>query len=834
MLQDLFELVGKIRVDTTGLDSALQNAKSKVEGVGQTISNTGKTISDFGGTVTKKATLPIVAIGTAAAHSAIAFESSFAGVRKTVDATEEEFGKFRKTILDMSTDLPATANEIAAVWEMGGQLGIANEALEGFSRTIIDLGESTNLTLDQAATSFAQFANIAGMSQNDFDRLGSSVVALGNTMATTESEIVGMSMRLVAQGKQIGMTESEIMALSAAMNSLGIKEEMGGTAMTTVLKKINAAVGEGGKSLEAFAQVAGMSSEEFQKLFNENAVGGLDALIKGLSRVSSEGGNVAATLEDLGMKGIYESDVMQRLSGAPQLLGEALETSNNAWKENTALSEEAAERYATTESQLRMLKNEVTAVAIQFGEIMIPILLDLVRVVKPVIEWFGNLSDGTKRMIVFTGALVAIIGPLLMMLGFMLTSIGNIVKVIGLLGGGVGKSIGLLGRLSGVFGTVGKVIGTLAGVATKGAGVFARFLPMIGRFATMIPRLFNPLGLAITAFLVVWNLILKAFGIDTKEAISLLINAIKEGAAKIGEWLTNLGNAIVEGLSRLLEWAVELFTGFIDGLVEMISNFISVAQAMWDAIINAIVDFVVNAIALITQFVLDVIAWFMNLFNEAKRIIELMVTTVIRALTNMVQNAIKAAKEFVSAIVGGFQKAWQGAMEFVGKAASLGLDFAKGIARGIRNGAKFLKDAVVGIGKSAVSAFTDFFKIKSPSRLMAGLSKWIPGGAAQGILDNVGMVGNAMRKFGGTIKSGYDAIIDNLPSMPSIANILPQPRHVALEGVNNSTTSSRVTDERDRGGGDVNVYVRKTEDASTKTIQNKVERNFFKKARQRE
>ncbi|MBF0844645.1 phage tail tape measure protein, partial [Streptococcus danieliae] len=46
---------------------------------------------------------------------------------------------------------------------------------------------------------------------------------------------------------------------------------------------------------------------------------------------------------------------------------DATKLANEAWSENTALSKEAGQRYETTESKVRMLKNQVTDLAIEFG-----------------------------------------------------------------------------------------------------------------------------------------------------------------------------------------------------------------------------------------------------------------------------------------------------------------------------------------------------------------------------------------------------------------------------------------------------------------------------------
>ena len=114
---------------------------------------------------------------------------------------------------------------------------------------MIDLGNSTNLSSEDAASQLAKFANITEMSQKDFDKLGSSIVDLGNNFATTEADIVDMAMRLAGAGHQVGMSEGQILGLATALSSVGIEAEMGGSAMSKAMVKMQNAVELGGGKL---------------------------------------------------------------------------------------------------------------------------------------------------------------------------------------------------------------------------------------------------------------------------------------------------------------------------------------------------------------------------------------------------------------------------------------------------------------------------------------------------------------------------------------------------------------------------------------------------------
>lgn len=305
---------------------------------------------------------------TAAAESSIKFESAFTGVKKTVDGTPEQLAAISDEIKRMAAETGVSTTTIAAVAENAGQLGVATENIASFTRTMLDLGESTNLTADEAAVAIARLTNIMGSGEDATSRLGSSLVALGNNFATTESEILEMATRLASAGKLAGMSEAQILALATAMSSVGIEAEAGGTAMTQTLNAIDRAASSGGNTLETFARVAGMSAEEFTTAWRTDAAGALTAFIQGLSTLSAQGGSVTAILDELGLSGIRQSNMLRSLALASDMMTDALETSNSAWAENVALANEANAVYGNTEHRISAARESINNLGIAIGD----------------------------------------------------------------------------------------------------------------------------------------------------------------------------------------------------------------------------------------------------------------------------------------------------------------------------------------------------------------------------------------------------------------------------------------------------------------------------------
>ena len=321
----------------------------------------------------------------ACVDASIEFESAMAGVAKTTDMTQAELGDMADAIQDLSTRIPATTTEIAGVAEAAGQLGIAKDDIVAFSEVMVNLGVATNLSSDEAASALAKFANVVGMSADNYERLGSTIVDLGNNFATTEADIVSMATRLSSTGAIIGLTEPQIMAIATALSSVGIEAEAGGSAISKLLKQFETMVATGSDKLESFASIAGMSAAEFSQKWGEDAVGALSAFINGLGEIDAAGGSSVTVLDELGITEVRLSNAVQALASSHGILDKALSTADTAWQNNTALAKEAATRYETTESKLQMLSNACNNAKIAIGDKLTPAV--------------GNLAEtGTKLL----------------------------------------------------------------------------------------------------------------------------------------------------------------------------------------------------------------------------------------------------------------------------------------------------------------------------------------------------------------------------------------------------------------------------------------------------
>ena len=441
--------VAATRVEIEKTNQLLATAKSAWTAAGKSLEDFGKKcdavgrgLTTAGRALTTTVTTPVLALGATAIKASLDFESTFTSVRKTVDATEAEFDALAASSKAMSTQIAASTGEINEVMATAGQLGIRNDYLVDFARTMIDLGNSTDIVANEAASTLAKFANITNMDQSLFGNLGATLVELGNKFATTESSIMDMSLRLAAAGHQVGLSEAQILGFAAALSSVGIEAEMGGSAFSKALVKMEVAAATGGEALEDFARVSGLTAEGFKALFESDPAAAFQAFITGLSRMDEEGVSAIATLNDIGIAEVRLRDTLLRAVNANELFARTQDVAISAWQENTALTEEAGKRYATTESRLINLKNTALLFAQQLGDDLNPTIQRLIDGAGDLMKGFLDMDEAQRMQIIRMAAYAAAAGPVLL-------ALGKVTKGVGTLSTGIGKFATAVGKAGG-------------------------------------------------------------------------------------------------------------------------------------------------------------------------------------------------------------------------------------------------------------------------------------------------------------------------------------------------------------------------------------------------
>ncbi|MCW2749266.1 MAG: Phage tail tape measure protein, partial [Aeromicrobium sp.] len=388
--------LGQLEADMMALEKSIDDhANAALRRQHDAMDKTGRAAVTFGA---------VVAAGFAlTANEAVKWESAWTGVTKTTSGSAAQMDELEGQLRSLAGILPSTHEEIAAVAEAAGQLGIARQDLAAFTKVAIDLGQTTNMSADDAATSLAQLMNIMRTAPDLVDHLGNTLVALGNHGASTESQIVNMALRVAGAGHLIGLTEADVLGLSSSMANLGVAAELGGGAMSRVLLIIYTAMKDGGDQAAQFAHLAGMSADKFSQKWSNDPVRALDSLFQGMGRVQDGGGNLITTLADLGIKGTQNLQVVLRLAGAGDELTTSLDQSATSWEKNNALLIEAEKRYGTTESQIALARNQLRDSAIDIGNMLLPALASVVGTGADLIRFWQDLPGPVRDVAVVLG-----------------------------------------------------------------------------------------------------------------------------------------------------------------------------------------------------------------------------------------------------------------------------------------------------------------------------------------------------------------------------------------------------------------------------------------------
>ncbi|ENZ5870230.1 phage tail tape measure protein [Campylobacter jejuni] len=294
----------------------------------------------------------------------IDFESAMADVKKVTDLSEgHTLEGLKQDILDLSKKLPMTAEEIANIVAEGGKLGLASkEALE-FGKTATAMGVAFEMSANEAGEA------IGGLMANlQTDVKG--IKDLGDKGSSDAKNIVNIVSRIGGMGNLIGLQRENMAALAATLDEVKIPAEVAGTAISSMFTKLSTADTLGAKAEEAFSQL-GLSGEFMKKALNRNSQEAINILlsrIKTLDKESQIGvitnifGNDSGTIR-----------AMATLVNGYDRYQELLKMTNSEEKKGS-MDKELINKCETTASILKILGNNISALAIKFSDALLPVV----------------------------------------------------------------------------------------------------------------------------------------------------------------------------------------------------------------------------------------------------------------------------------------------------------------------------------------------------------------------------------------------------------------------------------------------------------------------------
>lgn len=302
--------------------------------------------------------------GTVGAASS--FESSFADVKKVIDATDDQFANMRRDIIALSKDIPIAADGFAQIYAAAGQSGIANEELKSFSEATAKVATAWETPVDATGEALAKIKTALARDVKGTISLADAINHVGNVSAANSPDLLEYTNRVAAFAETAGFSAEQALAFGGAMIGSGFEPEVAATSFRNMAKALT--MGERAtKAQRGALKLLGLDATKTAKGMQKNAVKTtLDVLdrIKKLpeyQQISIAGalfGDEARALAPL----FRDSAELRRL----------LTETGDAAKYAGSAFEEYRKRAETTANTWERLKNNVAAIGIGIGDKMLP------------------------------------------------------------------------------------------------------------------------------------------------------------------------------------------------------------------------------------------------------------------------------------------------------------------------------------------------------------------------------------------------------------------------------------------------------------------------------
>ena len=747
------EIRATLSLDIKDFTSNLSQAQSQIanfsQSVGNKFSSVGKNLSSVGdgmsnvgnkmqttGKNIMGALAPISGAIVGSVKCFADYDDAMSHLSRTSGLTGKDLEAMKASIANMSNELGLSEADVAGIAASVAAYGVSG---------VDDLSEVTKaaaqmqvafegVSAEEAAGSIAKFGSITGLSMKEASNLGSCLGALENSSQAMAGDILELNNRIGGMGAAVGMTAPDISAWSTLLINGGISAEAAGSNFSKFQGVLSAACSKGGEAVQGFADVAGMSADDFVQMYKTDATGATEAFLQGLNNIQKGGGSVVSTLEDLGLSGTEQVRMMQVLMAAADGTGKEMSDlqkymsiANDEFNRGKSLQEEFDEASKTIGFALQKVKAELEDTGKAFAIALAPAITD---VADKFTDWLGKVQQFAQEHPKVVQGITGIVAGAMAFGGVALV-VGKFVSAIGGIVSGIGTAISAVSGIASAISGLGGVIGLLTNPITLVIAAIAAFA---------------------AAFVYCWNNV-EGFKEKVTEAFHTVCDIVSGVVSTIWDVIQTVWGAIkpfvVDVFQGCAEIIGEVFTIILDIVVPIVEGIWNTIQAVWGAI-KPYVEAIFGGIAEYLGGIWDVIY---SVIKGALDIIKAVMDGDWSAIKDIVINMVDGIKD-------GIQRTWDGIKQIISTVLDAIKSGVSSAWEGIKSAISSALDAI----KSVVSSIWESIKSKISS-VLDGI-KSVVSSAWEGIkstissaLDGVKSVAsNAWENIKSTASSAFESV----------------------------------------------------------------------------
>ena len=567
-------------------------AGDKFEKAGDSITNAGKQIS--------VASAAVTGLGVAAVKTAADFDSAMANVAAISGATGDDLQALRDKAREMGEKTKFSASEAAdamsymamAGWKTGDMLS----GIEGIMHLAAASGEDLATTSDIVTDALTAFGLTAEDSAHFAD-----ILAAASSNANTNVSMMGETFKYCAPvAGALGYSAEDVAEAIGLMGNAGIKSTQAGTALRTMMTKLQ---GELKLSGEALGEVT---------IQTANADGSMRELSDILadcrtafSKMSES--EAAAAAETLVGKNAM-SGFLALMNSAPgdiDKLRNAIENCDGSAEDMAAIMQD------NLNGQLTILKSQLEELAISFGEMLMPVIRKVVTAVQGFVDELNNMDEAQRKTIISIGLVIAALGPFLVILGTVISTVGKSMKAYATAAKGIKKLMVAVKSGTGIFGKLGAALG----------GISAPVLAVVAVIAVLVAA-FTHLWKTNDGFreniIATWTQIKETVSnfcqgiVDRLNSLGFEFSSITEVLKAVWDGFCNLLGPVFEGAFRFIS---DTLSTVLDVILNTVDFFIAVFSGDWEGAWEAVKN-------IFSSIWNGLVSWFTNILETIKGVLD--------------------------------------------------------------------------------------------------------------------------------------------------------------------------------------------------------------------